>query len=369
MISSRSLEKEARHWGEARLDGGVLLVGGKPFRTWMHHPRIAAWVNERVTGDAARTWLDLWSSWVPVEGRGLSLGAGTGWLETEILRRGGAASIRCVDLFAPAGHAGLEWVTADVNTLELPREAFDFVLFHHSLHHMVEIEAIVERVAASLRPGGRVVVHDYVGEDRERWSLRKIAYLEEIVNELGLARGLMAPPLIVPPSVIARHSPFEQVRSSRILPALNQRLRVLHQVSWGGVLHPLRRHLERVDLDTWGEEKWSALLEADSRALENGVLPCIAFTVHEKANRVHFSRDGKEVNPVRLPEVNRVHLPPGGAPTHSGALPEVGREVNPVHFAFDAVAEQVARERVPAGVRLREWVRFLAWKLATKVRR
>ncbi len=327
----RLLSREAQAWDSARICNGELYLEGKPYRSWAHDPVVTEWNNANLTGDPERSWLDLLGETLGDRRHGISLGAGTGWLEEEILRRKLADRIVCLDLFRGSSDAvGLEFRVADLNVVLLPPELFDFVLVHHSLHHVERVEHVIHQAEQCLRPGGLLILHDYVGENREMWTSRKLARLEAIRNDLDLPRGLGAPPMEIPPEVTSRRSPFEQVNSMRILPTLAQLFRPIRFRSWGGILHPLRRHI-------WDQDfrrrrcSLQQLLEWDELAVREGLLPCFAFGV--------FSRC---IDETPLPQ--------------QGDWAELQRVVS--------LTEEAEREPAAWRRRWRVWGRFLVWKLA-----
>lgn len=114
--------------------------------------------------------------------RVLDLGCGAGWLSLELARRGG--HVTGVDIsptnlaigrymaetnarnfpFLYQGFAGLpcrledfgsvEYVYADLNAVSLPRGEFDAVVVWDSLHHIRDLERLLEEVRAALKPDG-----------------------------------------------------------------------------------------------------------------------------------------------------------------------------------------------------------------------
>jgi SAM-dependent methyltransferase len=121
--------------------------------------------------------------------RVLDLGCGAGWFSLELARQG--AHVTAVDI-SPSnlaigrylaetntrnfpylyGHfAGLpckledfgsvEYVYTDLNTVNLPLAEYDAVVVMDSLHHVAEIERLLEQIRASLKPGGVFVGVDH----------------------------------------------------------------------------------------------------------------------------------------------------------------------------------------------------------------
>ena len=102
--------------------------------------------------------------------RMLSLGSGPGGIELSFLREVREATITCVDLNPDLARLGREraeleglnltFETADLNTIRLPKEAYDAVFCHASLHHVLDLEHVAAEMSKTLRPGGVVITVD-----------------------------------------------------------------------------------------------------------------------------------------------------------------------------------------------------------------
>lgn len=119
--------------------------------------------------------------------RVLDAGCGTGRLSAALHRRGHDVVGVDVDPVlveaAREDHAGPEFLVADLATLELPGEPFDLVVSAGNV--MVFLtprteRTVLERLAAHVRPGGRIVL-GFRRDDAYPW-----ARLDDDVAELGL---------------------------------------------------------------------------------------------------------------------------------------------------------------------------------------
>ena len=61
-----------------------------------------------------------------------------------------------------SGHLRVSFESVDLNTVILPPNEFDIVLCHASLHHLIELESIIEQIKRTLRPGGELLVVDVI---------------------------------------------------------------------------------------------------------------------------------------------------------------------------------------------------------------
>ena len=106
------------------------------------------------------------------ENRMLSLGSGPGGIELSLAQVIPGANIVCIDFNQALLDLGtrqaveqslaVKFEQGDLNTLQLPKAAFDIVFCHASLHHVIELEHLMAQARAALRPGGQMVVLDVI---------------------------------------------------------------------------------------------------------------------------------------------------------------------------------------------------------------
>jgi ubiquinone/menaquinone biosynthesis C-methylase UbiE len=106
------------------------------------------------------------------ESRMLSLGSGPSGLELAIGRRVPRAQVMCIDINSELLDLGRErahaqglnfaFELADLNTLSLPTHEYDVVMCHAALHHVAELERLVEQIKHTLRPGGVFITEDVI---------------------------------------------------------------------------------------------------------------------------------------------------------------------------------------------------------------
>jgi SAM-dependent methyltransferase len=100
-------------------------------------------------------------------GRGLEIGAGTGYFSLNLLQAGVLKEATCTDispgmvatLAANAGRLGLEVkaARADAESLPFADASFDLVFGHAVLHHLPDLPRAFAELHRVLRPGGRIV--------------------------------------------------------------------------------------------------------------------------------------------------------------------------------------------------------------------
>src|SRR5438045_2332961 len=99
-------------------------------------------------------------------GRGLEIGAGTGYFSLNLLRQGILSDVTCTDVSAGmletlAGsaerlHLDVETVVCDAENLPFPNNSFDVVFGHAVLHHIPDLERAFSEFRRVLKPGGLI---------------------------------------------------------------------------------------------------------------------------------------------------------------------------------------------------------------------
>lgn len=225
---------------------------------WQAHPITVRHINRLVTGDEDVDWLRFTKRRFFSEAveHGLSLGCGHGTVERDAINLELCRSFDALDISEEAldvarldaDRAGLgeriAYRQADLNTVRLAPGAYDVVFAVQVLHHLDELEHLIEEVAASLGPQGLFVVNEYVGPARFQW-LDKTQDLMNRVLELlpeeykvNPRNGLVKERIDrAPPEEIARVDPSESIRSDEIPELLRSRFDVLYQADFGGTIN------------------------------------------------------------------------------------------------------------------------------------
>jgi 2-polyprenyl-3-methyl-5-hydroxy-6-metoxy-1,4-benzoquinol methylase len=230
---------------EAFWDGHHHILEDPGF--WMAHPLGRAAINQRVSGDPnvwPLTALGVFAG-RPLR-RALSLGCGTGSLERTAMRQKMFGEIDAVDSSEASlqiakeraseeGLEGIRYRRGDLNDLRLPRHAYDVVIFHQSLHHVVAIEKLLARVASAIAPDGLLALDEWTGPSRDEWDDKQLARVRRMFQELP-PEWRRWPQLRDP---IEHDDPSEAVRSSAILPAVRRLFNVLVERPYGGHIAPI----------------------------------------------------------------------------------------------------------------------------------
>jgi SAM-dependent methyltransferase len=170
---------------------------------WWQWPRIIAFQNERVCGEA----LPGWGAGLIAElhkrapgrifERGVSVACGNGSKEMALLRAGLVKHFDFFeisetrigqgwDLYAAAGFADrVSWYVSDgIAHLELG-PAYDMVYWDNALHHMPDTRRAVDASLTGLREGGAFVMNDFVGANRFQWTERELSYASAVRSGLA----------------------------------------------------------------------------------------------------------------------------------------------------------------------------------------
>ncbi len=123
----------------------------------------------------------------------LDVGAGTGDLALEILRRAPHAKVVAVD-FAPEmiargrarkGASAVHWVVADALQLPFSEQSFNGVISGFLMRNLIDIGPALEEQQRVMRRGGTIVSLDAVAAESGRRNLIVEAYFKIIIPLLG----------------------------------------------------------------------------------------------------------------------------------------------------------------------------------------
>jgi len=221
---------------------------------------------------------------------GLSLGCGSGRAERAFLKQGICERFTGIDVaedavvearrHATADGLPLDYECQDLNTIDLGGRKFDLIVCQTILHHVLELEHLLDAVEQALTANGLFFVHDYVGETqfqftdaRLRWyNLALKALPQALRNNLLTKRILDEVRRPVPGKLV---SPFEAIRSGDIRELLMSRFDVVE-------LHECTTILDRVIpvgtrrgflADENTRAMFAMLMLLDRALLEGNVLP------------------------------------------------------------------------------------------------
>lgn len=223
---------------------------------WQSSPLTLRHINRLLTSGDSDDWLAFTKRrFFPrsVE-RGLSLGCGHGPVERDAIAIDLCKSFDALDISeealqvarrlaedADVGHL-IDYSQADLNRVRLEPAVYDVVFAIQVLHHVDALEHLLDQVAASLRPGGLLVVNEYVGPARFQLLDKTQALMNRILEILpakykvtrdGVVRDTIER---ASPESVALVDPSESIRSDEIPELLRSRFDVLYEADYGGTI-------------------------------------------------------------------------------------------------------------------------------------
>jgi SAM-dependent methyltransferase len=256
-------------------------------------PVARAMINRRITGDpelGPETYFARRHGPAIVAPHALSLRASDAKLEMALVEAGTCERVTGLDdeqsrIDFAAGRVPeplRKRVRFELGTLEgwEPPEALGAVVCRSFLHRREDLEAVLDRFAAILEPGGLLFVEDFVGPARFQWSdaqleaiNRLLARLpEDLLSDLSASDGRRKRS-VERPALAERiaANPNEAVRSDEILPALDARFERVEVSPYGGaVFHQLFSRIMGNFVDR--PELVGVLMEVDALLTDTGAL-------------------------------------------------------------------------------------------------
>jgi GT2 family glycosyltransferase/SAM-dependent methyltransferase len=254
---------------------------------WESHPVVKAAMIERRAANGPGDWLARRLPRLPL--RGLSLGAGAGLFELDLVRRGVVTSFDLMDVTPQLMQSASEkaaaegfgdrvrCLTADINRVELEPASYDLVTFVSALHHVERLEHVLEECRRALRPGGHFFITEYVGPNRFAFPPDHLAIAQAMYRTIDPRLRLSLPNLPSPdPRDVVAADPTEAIRSEEILELVPRYFSGAQVVSldvcltlilWYGLNHDALHDTE----DGHTLVRW--LLDVDRSLVRSGRLP------------------------------------------------------------------------------------------------
>ena len=229
-----------------------------PSSNWWQVEVVRQRWNQLITGNGQTIYPDyVVQKWLSTQTnlKLLSIGCGTGQRELEFAKHTCFAQIDAFDIAPKAikdaqktaaerNISNCHFFVGDVYQDHWPNEHYDVVLFHSSLHHFKQVNALLQKVKHTLKPGGIIIINEYVGANRFQFSQTRKntvnniyktqvpAYFKTRKNSNVTKDTVYFPGLLR--MVIS--DPSEAIESASILPLLQQNFRQLEQKNYGGNL-------------------------------------------------------------------------------------------------------------------------------------
>jgi len=286
---SEATRKAANWWSDPQSEA--------PETQWVRVPGISENMNRRATGDPAIDWIHhsaglLRSFAKPI--KALSIGCGFGIIERTLRRRDFCQLIHGVDVAETAienakktaqaeGLDGLTYEVADLNTAEFPADTYDVVYAHASLHHIFQLEHVLDQIKQTLKPRGLFVVYEYIGPSQMQFPRRDLELADtflrlipERYRKFQRREGIKKEAFRKSLEAMNSSDPSEGIRASEIVPLIASRFEIRHFRYVGGTLlllifNEIAGNFNENDAESM--RFVDALISLDNFLLDSGVLP------------------------------------------------------------------------------------------------
>ena len=119
--------------------------------------------------------------------------------------------------------------------------AYDLVYWEHALHHMFDVDHALAWSVRALKPGGLLVVNDYIGPTRLQWRRKEVALVRQFLRQNEKILGV-DPRRVRHGSAFRRlkqflRDPSEAPQSDRIEAAYERHTGTKIKVLGGAVIH------------------------------------------------------------------------------------------------------------------------------------
>ena len=286
---SESTERAAEWWSDPGRD--------VPGTQWPQTPGASENMNRRATGDPEMDWITHSAGLLakfkkPI--KALSLGCGFGVIERVLRRNDYCQLIHGMDVAEGAvegakkaakseGLDGLTYEVADLNSAKLPKETYDAVYVHAALHHVFQLEHLLDQIKHTLKPGGLFVMYEYIGPSQMQFPRRELeladAFLDAIperYRNMPRVKQIKKEALRWSVETMNDSDPSESIRAAEIVPLTASRFEVRHFRYVGGTLlllifSEIAGNFHESDAEIMPLVK--ALIVLDDFLIDNKVLP------------------------------------------------------------------------------------------------
>lgn len=231
---------------------------------WVESPLVMGYIQEQITGNPELDWLTYsYHKYVYAHDRTtriLSLGCGGGALERDLCRLGFTGNIDACDfsegaveharrMAAQQGLKNIHYFVSDLNQADFSSRQYEIIFSGSALHHISNLEHLLDQLRAALVERGVLIVNEYVGPFQLQWTPRQTRIINDL---LGLLPSIYRKRISAPgetkesflgPSTVRdmnANDPSEAIRSNEIVPLIEARFAVREHKNFGGtILHML----------------------------------------------------------------------------------------------------------------------------------
>ena len=257
---------------------------------WNDLEIVVKYKNKLATGNENVSWvgdiLTRFKEYLPFNDV-LIVGCGNGWLERQLYDLGIGKHFDAFDMSEKYINEAkelkqsrpIDYFLDDINSMsKIEDNKYDAVFNFAVLHHAMNIEYALKKLASCLKNNGLMFNEEYVGPARNQYSDDHVNIMLEIMSDLPKKFRTKAK-FLRPPLANFRVEPSEAIHSDLILPLIPKYFDIVYQRNLnGGVAYQiLHNNIDEFN-DTSNSEsvKWlEYLLQRDLQFTENGKVPVL----------------------------------------------------------------------------------------------
>jgi ubiquinone/menaquinone biosynthesis C-methylase UbiE len=246
---------------------------------WINNHLVATHLYRLISGGSSKHWLvwlleDYFCN-LSLFKRSLSICCGDGSHELVLHNSKRVGFVRGFDISEGAIHQANERFKAanapreaylfevrDANNLDID-DNYDLVLSSGALHHVSNLEGLLDKVQTVLHPDGYFVLVEFVGPNRFQWTPQQCDLINGALAQLDShylkddTRPTLGPPAV---EEMIRIDPSEAVRSEDILPLVRQRFDVEYESNFNGTIMHMMYPLLNPELTNRGDRDFESVV-------------------------------------------------------------------------------------------------------------
>jgi SAM-dependent methyltransferase len=264
-----------------------------------------SYLNNNYVFKCNNDWIKFLTLFGPFK-KALVLGGNKTGLEEYLLKNKIVENIENLDIIHKGSNSIIQF--ADLNFAELKKDTYDLVIAKSILHHIINLEHLLLEVNHSLKPNGKLVAFEYIGENKQQWTQYKI----DLINKNFQCND------IIPKYVFnkLRHNlynewPFESIRSQNVPEVIENifpETKII-EIRWGKLNWAIKYHISqycfenRIKLERGNEKILADRAEELDKFFykDKKLLPCYLFGIYSKSTKgrmdIHVDKwDNKKIN-------------------------------------------------------------------------
>lgn len=195
------------------------------------------------------------------------------------------------------GH-NVTFMPLDLNFVNIKKDSFDLIYAHASLHHVLNLEHLLDQVYQGLRPNGRLVVQDIIGKTQVLFWKANVDFATDIVSRIPPAyvKGMKDPRHMIAPYVEPSiQKGMEGIRQEEIEQQIGEYFTPVKLFKYGSFIRLICNHPElgtKFNPDVPADREYlEKLFHEDLHQIESGNLqPTEMFAVFEKRAFLDMNR-------------------------------------------------------------------------------